>query len=491
MAVNIKILIVEDEPNSREGLVNLIKSANPVFEVYSADDGIKGYALAKETRPHILISDIKMPHLNGLDMIERLIDEGINCKYVILSGYADFSFAQKAIRYGAMDYMLKPVAPGLMINLISNLVNDIVADSVKFFSDNQLSLSTSDDNNYLVEHLQSKNLTSYLAAIVYAGKNKSLSKDLRNLFLDSKNYMRIILPDNNFKAILVGYTPNQKANIDYDITRLKSYILKNNQYTCIYMTKKKESSWLDTFFMLKKSLSWSILYRDRFFEYVEDMTTNEDFAYDSKLYMKKLSAAYINEDYDACLKIILDELEQMTREQKNPYLIKQVAIMGLKKIPEYTNSSKRSSDSLYIDAVNELSNAVTRSEIQLAINKHFARHNSDKDDSNYSAYVKIALDVIENNYREQISLNSTAEIVGISPQHLSRLFAKELSMTFLEVLTNTRIEKAKVLLDSSNMKINMICQETGYPDAKYFCTIFKKNVGVSPNQYRTSKHYNG
>ena len=89
-------------------------------------------------------------------------------------------------------------------------------------------------------------------------------------------------------------------------------------------------------------------------------------------------------------------------------------------------------------------------------------------------------------YMQTNSLNSTAQKLKVTPQYLSRLFNQETEYTFVNYLTEYRIEKAKFLLQHSDIKINVLCQKVGYPDPKYFCTLFKKTTGVTPNQYRNS-----
>ena len=88
--------------------------------------------------------------------------------------------------------------------------------------------------------------------------------------------------------------------------------------------------------------------------------------------------------------------------------------------------------------------------------------------------IQKALHVIDKSYKEPISLNSVAEQLNITPQYLSRLFMKEMSRSFVDYLTSYRMERAKNLLQDTNMKINTICVQVGYQDAKYFCTLFKK-----------------
>ncbi|WP_243145944.1 response regulator [Clostridium chromiireducens] len=94
-----KILIVEDEINAREGLGNLLGKINANYVVCGkASDGEQGLILAKEHKPHLIFTDIEMPKLNGLEMLEKIKEDGQNPYVIILSGYSDFKYAQKGIK---------------------------------------------------------------------------------------------------------------------------------------------------------------------------------------------------------------------------------------------------------------------------------------------------------------------------------------------------------------------------------------------------------
>ena len=105
-----RILIVEDEYSTREGMAKLIGSLSADYIVVAkAENGSEGIRYVRDLQPDIVITDVKMPHMDGLQMVETIRKIGVSCKIVILSGYADFKFAQQAIRLGIEDYILKPV----------------------------------------------------------------------------------------------------------------------------------------------------------------------------------------------------------------------------------------------------------------------------------------------------------------------------------------------------------------------------------------------
>lgn len=117
-----KIVVVEDEYTIRSGLCNLIPRLKDSFRVVgSAENGYEGVQLINRTKPDVVICDIRMKVLDGLGMIRQLRDKKIDCKFIILSGYSDFAYAQKAISLGVYSYLLKPVNSGELMKILTSV----------------------------------------------------------------------------------------------------------------------------------------------------------------------------------------------------------------------------------------------------------------------------------------------------------------------------------------------------------------------------------
>lgn len=118
-----KIIIVEDEMRIRTGLVRLIDRLNLGARVIGeAGDGVEGLRLIQDMEPDIVITDIQMPRLDGLEMIRKAKEMNFRCEFVILSGYAEFAYAQNAIRLGVSEYLLKPVTISQVRDLLQKMV---------------------------------------------------------------------------------------------------------------------------------------------------------------------------------------------------------------------------------------------------------------------------------------------------------------------------------------------------------------------------------
>ena len=116
-----KLLVVEDEDNIREGIVETIELCSKIFKVFSACNGIEALNLIQNEKIDAMILDIKMPKLDGIELLKILSSKNIDIKTIILSGYDQFDYAKSALEYGAIDYILKPIKPSNITIMIEKL----------------------------------------------------------------------------------------------------------------------------------------------------------------------------------------------------------------------------------------------------------------------------------------------------------------------------------------------------------------------------------
>lgn len=246
---------------------------------------------------------------------------------------------------------------------------------------------------------------------------------------------------------------------------------------CIYTLKKaaQEIAWLDEFSLLMNSVIWSITLESSFFEFHEEMQKEPDQISDSGIDRKKLQRLYYARNYHACLEYLQNLLYQMQQKHCHPEQILQVISSGILNV---------FSEQQYLKTIQQLSQARTVHEIIACLNDYFEIGMNKQTDQRYSRLVQSAIHFIQDSYNEPISLNNAADQLSITPQYLSKIFMQETSHTFVDYLTQVRIEKAKNMLTGTNLQINVISSNVGYTDPKYFCTIFKKQTGLTPNQYR-------
>lgn len=472
-----KLLIVEDEKKSREGLKNLLSENIPKIEIETAVNGVEGYEKAIYFQPDIIISDIQMPKNNGLEMIRKLRKQKYEGIIYLLTGFAEFEYAQKALQYSVSDYILKPIIPAQIISKIKDSIVEIEKIKHINYSANteKLILLSEDDEILLHKQLSKKNYTDCFYAIIYMEDQKHLPEAVQDELSQISNLHMIVLPDKHYSGIVVGFENNTVHHST--IAKLVLIIQKYDYLTCIYNIKKfaQIQNLFQEFELLQESIYWSITYNSRFFIFENRMTEkNQEYIEDS-FYNRELKRLYFSEEYEKCQKFILKRLKSMQTNMVHPKHILITVTFSI---------MKTSSEQQYLETLNKISSAKTEHELVTMITDYFLSLQKEIKNANFSKLVQSAVNEIYELYHSQISLNFIADKLAITPQYLSKIFMKETGKTFIDFLTLYRIEKAKELLNETNTKINVICTKVGYPDAKYFCTLFKKYVGISPEQYR-------
>lgn len=473
-----KILIVEDEQDSRNGLAELIRLHDASIQIATCEDGMEGFRTALKLSPDIIISDIRMPHCDGIEMARKLRQKQFKGKIFLLTGYADFSYAQRAIRYGVSEYILKPIVPGEFLSLLEQSLLDITREKLIHGQKDSsiVYLFSESDNAALKSRLLTLQYTECFFAILYLGGDPHLPSKMKDVFLQEKDLLLAYLPDKQFRGLCIGLRGNSVSHSI--ITKLSVLLKEHETVTCVYtiLNLQAAESVKAIFEKLQNAVIWSITCPSRFIHYTSAMEEKSEPYKEDKYLKSELQKLQYRHSYKDYGKLLLQYLEKMRKRQLHPLLIRMTAVSSLIKI---------GSEHQYFLAVEQLSRAVTFREISSTIQAYF----SDTPDNSVLGYSKLIQQTIlelNEHYAEPISLNSVAEKLKITPPYLSKIFMKETSTSFINYLTALRVEKAKLLLRNTNKKINVICQQVGYPDPKYFCTLFKREVGVTPNQYRSN-----
>lgn len=371
----LKIFVVEDEPFIRKGIIMYIQRGDPEFVVVGEEgDGKSAYSQILQTRPDVLLTDIRMPYMGGLELAEEAKKHLPDLKVIIISGYDDFTYASKAIHIGVVDYLLKPILEDALLAAIRKAKEEIAKErkdikreremdeaSAGFFGDAGVSLA-----------LKQVDIKNWAKDSVELFLKKGL-EDEAEKFVD--RYLECVGSD-NMKSLIF----RQYMVIDMQLQAVRFLdSLGAGEYTGDVICAEQELA-----------------------GYVKTLESSRD-------YMVSMLAG--------CL-AVRDELSE------NPY----------------------------------------------------------------TAMVEKAKEYVGTHYGVEISLGLAAEYVGVSASHFSRIFSQEAGVTFIEYLTQVRVERAKELLRCTNKKIAEIAQEIGYRDTRYFYTLFKKNVGCTPREYRKKEN---
>lgn len=505
-----RILIVEDEVNAREGLADLLGKISDEYDVCGkASDGEQGFILARELKPDLIFVDIEMPRLNGLQMIERLKDTGEEPCYVILSGYSDFSYAQKGIRLGVAEYLLKPITYNNLKNIMlemnnklnlkkekaAGLMNDIPKEEIlKELIVNKGKTSQAAYKNIKNNIKQEENLylVNFYLMEKYGDKNELIVKEILNFieYYEVKTFYYSDIKDYSCVSVFI----NTKTSF--------SELIKMLKYNLLFSLKKNVSPKIvagavkvneleeiySNFIRLQNLAKWSIVLGN-------DEIINDELI--SKL--KINSCNYPREiENEALHAIKQNDYIRLTGINKKFMTYLKAEIYDPIEIIEHCSNYafsiltvfKGYNNNFYNEYINEgildsIRRACSMDELEESIDVlvNMICKRCEEDAAICSLPVRKTVNYIKEYYWDKIALEEIAGRMNLTPEYLSRLFTKEVGKSFSDYLKEYRINKAKKMLADDKLKIYEIAEKAGYSDPKYFCKIFKEVTGMTPKEY--------
>gem|GEM_PF-1891840 len=519
----IKVMIVDDEYLIRLGLKSTIDWEKNGFEVVcDAYDGQEGLKLFKEFYPEIVITDIRMPNMNGLEMIKEIKKHSSKTKFIILSSHQEFSYAKQAIQLGADDYILKgTMEPGEILSVLMKVKKELnqmrgsrdvsetsntelkIDDIKKFINGESVRedliqfkyavyssiIGRIDDRykNYIhLENQQKRLIKESILNIVKSKMDNNLDgyviewEDGVFLMLISVNATKL-LSEHLIKEFLqsieraLDLYSNYSMSYIYSIPLIKLEELSRISRELIENQKRlifKES---------KAFVSYSDIEKDKL---------NKSIKVDCQI--DRVMHLLYQGDLEQVKKILEVVLLKETKKIENvtvlEYVIKQyinlLTHLGLNHL-DLEESVKRHYDvkiPFMMDNIEQIE-AWFIEEFRLilpSINRLLALKINDT--------VKGAIDYIRQNFQNNITLQDVGEYLSISPNYLSHMFKEEVGQNYSDYLNEVRMKRAEELLLFENLKFYEIANRCGFSDSGYFTKAFKKFTGLTPSQYRRQKY---
>ncbi|HEY5584212.1 MAG TPA: response regulator [Ruminiclostridium sp.] len=506
-----KVVVVEDEPKILRNIIQKIENADTLFKVHgSASNGVDAIELINTIKPDVLFTDIRMPIMDGLELIKHIKTEHPNLQIVILSGYNEFEYAQKAIKLGVIDYLLKPVEEDSLKKTLNGIKSKL---NLKMNTDER-NILYSDINGVTYDtSLPSIFENSRFAIFLICIGNLSNYLDPRSLHkLYSSLWSNITWEDILNDIIKADYKwwvvdekqPNQKFLVlsvpDTQIDNLASYAS---------LLKQTLSSHIDSY-------SVNICMSEQLIPYSEiwSAAQNLRMTVDKGLVMGESSVitpASLNKISQ--LPILLDMAAQnklsILIQTNNRNILFQELTGLFDKWIQSSYPQRMIEKTLYnlirhtysqSASITEMENIHVEYELseKFAISPNFKSIYKDilcifdnillsdkKDSDNTEELVSRIEDYIRLHYSETISLEDVSNKFNFSISYISKIFKKYKGVSFLQYLITFRINKAKQLMESQlKLEIKDISEIVGYTDQHYFSRIFKNVTGKTPSGYR-------
>lgn len=348
-----KIVLIDDDRSTLETIGAFFDWNQMGLDLAkTADDGVSGLEAILKIKPDIVLIDIKMPGMDGLEVIEETHKNGLDPYFIVMSGYADFKYAQTALRLSVSEYILKPYSPA----------------------------------------------------------------DLKQAF--------------------------EKAVAELE-RRIPDLIMPQ------YKLPRKGSDVL-SYPMDKEKAMMSILFTGR----------KEDLAFALDDFIKQIFSRNDNNDALACVSMLYGAITRLLMERR-----KNLSIDPMEGIRWQDRDLAKSLRQFLLSILDETYSIIHA-------------------ESTINPAVIAAEKYIRIHYKDRLTLDIVAEAVYITPSYLSALFSKSLGTSFVSYVNQVRIERAQELLRNPQIDPNTLAEQVGFSDAKYFCQVFKRITGATPNQYR-------
>jgi len=537
-----KLLIVDDEAVIRKGLANLIEWSSIDCEVVGeAVNGIDAIEKMKIVSPHIIIADVKMPCLNGIELAKYVFENTPSTKVIILTGYADFEYAQSALKYNVVDFLLKPTDPNELINAVKKAKNIILQNET---FESKLKDMEKKINLYQT-NLRENNVNSILHNILN-GSDKALerlpelgislernlviicevenkysnfsSKDINGkdrIVSNIKNYINAIFK--NYVYYLVHFQENQFCIIVSFADNCENKCMQSIIDICKEMLKTFENlmgldvsigiskihlsheELPDSYKEAQKALSYGFYEKHGNNLYVySDETVNA--SNEKKLlansYTERIILELQNGHKDALINLIEELFEKLRCTRQSIDYIKKVAMQLCFSFEEVLSDCDLNIEDC-IQAENDIYEYITKSNkcvhitnmlVSLAVSILEKLHSLDIQNN---LVIKKAQSYINEYYKDPITLQTIADYLYINSSYLSRLFKKETGYNITDYINKVRIDKAKDLLINSDYKIYEIADMVGISDPAYFSVLFKKYTNMSPRDFTYKYRFGG
>ncbi len=475
-----RAVLVDDEKYVLVSLEKRIRWNDLGFEVVGkATSAEEGISLIHQFQPNVVFTDIKMPGKGGIEMMKEIHRVFPKIKFVILSGYAEFSYAKAAMECGASGYCIKPFEEEEICDILSEI---------------KIALSQGQQNQYQI--------TDYLGC--RDPKAVAVKEELlRQAGLNPNHWKIVIYLDKNsgFETVWKypmlrfavngqsdGYILNLAPESEFnEVLREKNFVLQNRRFSLNHFPKALSNLELSGAIGVSRAFQSVSELEDaveeaKFAHYQffingdqHGYYTGEDSYHCFSEQIKTIGRAIESKDL-AGLRNVFSKMRQLFSENKYTIETAYRIYNALSNILELENN--------HCFNVHELSQQFSDVYGMLSAFEEKMINQIAKKDMGEGVIHQIILYISHNYYKEDLSLQSVSQAFGFHPNYISQLFKKNLGETFTICLSRIRMEHAEQLLKFSDDPIGEIAEKVGFSDYFYFAKVFKKYFGVTPSCYR-------
>lgn len=505
----LNIMLVDDEVLALDYLKNMVEWEKHGYHIVGcATSGRKALELYEKTAPEIVISDIRMPVMDGLELTKCLKEKNKDVAVILLSAYKDFEYAKKGIQYGVSDYLLKhELCEEMLLEELERISERLKKVSrrqkiyQKYFM-NQLIYNQTPE-----ESLEKEKLGNRLFLILIhkrnpvtrgefvevewnASEQEALTEVLETGLEDIIFYVADVqITANNWMVLYRIENTVSKYTVNSLIERKSAQIkdrlcgMPECRFNVVYSYEITQEEISSTFQKMSRQIRYAIFWKvnksysvgefpkeEQKMVWGEQIRALRDAVYDKDGRPREL----VNDLFEAlCYESRLDACRSL--------------------MPLLNNLLREICESENIKEADPGKKLYTMNEVVRYYEENFVwlqGRITETDDMDYSKPVADIIHYIRKNYRQELSLETLGEEFQMNGVYLGQMFKKETGITFLKYLTNVRIEEAKRLLRKENCTVSETAKQVGYRTSQYFSQIFTRTVGMKPQEYKKWKEKN-
>jgi two-component system response regulator YesN len=506
----IKVLLVDDQTTVIRYLSSSLnwESLNMNIAGYAAN-GVEALQLIAEMSPDIVITDIRMPVMDGLELIRNIRDFNYSCKIIILSAYGEFEYAKQSIQYGVSHYLLKPIDKSKLLDILNQISIEIEQNHEKeqefmLMKKKIRGFVQEENNRKLAKLLHSKQDEPFAPMIFDPHLQRIVSQHFSCMIMDfpdsieqgetetgeqhqDRIFIRLTKNDRLEFLSFYNVTQNQAQELAIHQEMIQYFHLGEAKYCGISHVHIGVQAVVKAYSEAKTALKGGF-YSGSELNHFEELSFKM-IKYDKKIYQvrDKLVEGLRLGQLEPCCRFFAEWMDHFQKNNISPeyvyhncyellFLIKheldaEGAILNTEELQRLFIHYKVQD---LTDYVNEQFRILTES---ITMVKTQTDH-----------VVRKVKAYIEKNYNTNITLDLMAEHLFISKFYLSRMFKKVAGITVWDYLTQVRLDRAKQLLISTNLKSYEIAADVGYENTSHFSSVFKKQVGISPSEFK-QLHY--
>ncbi|MDO4491841.1 MAG: response regulator [Lachnospiraceae bacterium] len=521
-----RVVIADDERKVLQLMKKLIDWEGAGFEIVgTAGDGLSALELVEELQPDLLITDIRMPLLNGIELLKKTREKKPDLLCVVVSGYREFEYAQSALKYGVEDYLLKPVNKNELTELLHRIRAKLAQGAELEY---QMKLNNRRNQELLIRKLRdcAEGGTEFPDMHqINEGSGFHFEQGISTVLLVKTDMEQALMHPHSYRMLMEHGVEILRKNLPMVADEWASAICPEGIITILNSGEEGFSELKRFFVRIRKEMEQE---REVFGEIRVVLCLGRVCSSFRELPSSYRSAVGLCEDrlFHSEQILIADHGTPQEREHVQIGTVQRTALQEAAELlsPEaYQNAISDSYDRIREDS--QFGGALLRSwfedvieitlfqlgafsvdgkrvknelleqywycstpeAVKALLEQRFIpllKELLNEKESREAKPITDAKRYIREHYRETLRLEDVSTAVGFNATYLSTLFKKETGMNFMDYLTDLRMQKARELLCDGSLSLADVAEQVGYRDLKYFSRLFKKTAGINPSEYK-------